>query len=197
VGHQFFERLAGKCVELFQFELSLPEPNRNAVADAGRKVVHNRVLQLYSAGDIAKILRVMQGLRGGGGGAMAGGLADAMSTALKSLDDCSYPDESQRILLLLAQRTEQLGECDLDDVVRSTAYFFSEQLCHVEGVFRLPRDGLWGARNLIDEVSSSIAKRVGERITDYRQKDPHGWKHNRWRSPRAREKEVDIGADGQ
>jgi hypothetical protein len=183
MGHQFFERLAGRHIHVLQVEMEQERPDLARAADAACKTVHYQVQQLLAARDLERIQAVIK---------KAVGLANngtELSTVeiLIGLRGCVYRDEAERIALQVLGSAAP-GDCTLDDLMANATFLFANQLSRSEVVFRLPRDGPQETRDLGDQLAHQISQRAITNLRNQRSKDPNGWRDNKWRAPRARAK---------
>jgi hypothetical protein len=192
VGHQFFKRLAGRWMEVFYFELERDTPDLASLADAGCKVVHNRVLQISTARDLPRILAAIQSVvspqdAAKWAGQVPLGVSSAVLAQLKRAN-CVYPSEASQLALQALRAISFGGANNLAGIEQAASRFFADQISLTEAVFRLPRDGLFGAQELAKNLASQILTRVSSNFqkvqvnnTDGRRK-----KKDRIRAPRAR-----------
>jgi len=167
-------------MRVMQFELDQPEPDLRVVADAGSKVVHHQVVQLFAAGDIAKVLTAVRRAR------REEGSFERQRCVLDRVENCRYRDESQRLALRLLVSSESAPSGGLEQVMSEAAKMFAENLSRAETIFRFPRDGPAAARRLDRRLSTQMSDRVASNLIPQHRDDPNGWRENRWRAPRSR-----------
>ncbi len=187
MGHQWYDALAGETAKALRFELDKELPDRTVASDLAAKFVHNRVIQLVAASDLTHLVAAVEGairtLRPGVS------MLDLRLAITQNLSvDCIYRDESMRVAFVLAKIVLREQRCTMVEGIRAAAEFFAHQICHAEGIQRLPRDGLLGAHDLVEDLSVRTRTKVGGRLVNYYQKDPKGWRDHVWKAPRAQAK---------
>jgi hypothetical protein len=191
MGHQFYERLAGRNADAFRFELERDAPDLASAAGFASKLVHNRATKLLAAGDLDRAVRAVGVVLA----TVAAG-ASALERRLKLLaalpPDCRYKDETTHVAFRLLDRAAAGSGCAIEDGLRAAVSFFAAQICHVEGVQRLPLDGLLTMQDLVRGLAIRVDVRVAERLVAYHRKDPNGWRTNTWRAPRTGAKRPSI-----
>lgn len=193
MGHQFFERLAGRHINVLQVEMAQDRPDLARAAGAACKIVHYQVQQLLAAGDLERVQAAIKR----GVGLASRDTEISVVDILSGLRGCMYRDEAERIAVQVL-RTPGYRDCGLDDLMASATALFANQLSRAEVVFRLPRDGPEETRDLGDKLASEISQRAITNLRNQRDKDPDGWRDNKWRAPRARAKKSspeDLGND--
>lgn len=188
MGHQFYESRAERCLGVVRTELEQQLPNREMVANAGAKAVHNRMIALLAAGDIAKIATAVNAVLPSMHPDVSRRdtwLVSAVVEVFGQLKHCEYRDESVRIATSLLDKSVAGVACSVEQVFEKAASFFANQISESESVFRLPKDGLLGTQDLATDLGIRIGTRALRNILQYLRDDPSGWREGRWHAPRA------------
>lgn len=187
MGHQWYERLAGRNAEALQFELSRDEPDLASAAGFAGKIVHNRAVKLVAAGDLERVVRAVEAVMSALAN-NASALERKISLVANLPTNCLYGDESLRVALNLLAKVEAGATCTMDSGIHAAVHFFAEQICHVEGIYRLPRHGLLTTQDLVRDLAIHVETKVAGRLVTYYQESPEGWRTNSWRAPRTEAK---------
>lgn len=187
MGHQWYERLGGQNAEALQFELGRDQPDLASAAGFAGKFVHNRAVMLIAAGDLDHVARVVAAITDPTARSMTA-LERKIHLAETLPSLCRYRDESLRVALNLLTKVEAGASCSIHDAIQASVRFFSLQVCHVEGIFRLPRHGLLTTQDLVRGLAIRVETKVGARLVNQYIADPKGWRTNSWPAPRTEAK---------
>jgi hypothetical protein len=197
LGHQYFERLAGKWAGVLKIEMSKDVLDLEGVLHVGSKLAHNRVLQLFASGDLRRVRDALNAaVAESCSGSHPVGMGVALARAVEGLGGCTYPDEARRVALLLPSSAGNVRQFQMEDVLRAASWMGAKQVCHAEALMRLPRDGLLSTQILLEDLGHRISARVGENLVEHWRQNPRGWRDNKWKAPRAGAHKVSSEALG-